>query len=215
MIDLHDVLSYPKKQFTAPTKIDVQGLPVLHAVRDTEEGVIIGVKLKTSGKTTTRLQVFSGAQIGDGPKRLPSNQENGEIPKGRWLITSKGKQKAPSEILRILSAPKVLSVPGSGNTLARGDKKLWMSLFRDDRDAFLYGTLDDYTMEGFARRDGIRMHVGTSSLGCFTFSKVQDYRTVLKQLVKATPKHIDTSGKPVAKGAPNSLKVYGTLIVGE
>jgi hypothetical protein len=203
--DLGALLDYPT------ARKGKGGQPVLYSVRSDETGFLVGVKLSKNAGSDTTLKIFSGAGPRDGSgKRLRPNQIDGEIPKGTWYIVRYGKQKTPAETFKILKRQQILGEFGSDIYRAATRKPLWLSLFRDDRDR-----IDDLTKEGPVVRGGVRLHFGSVSNGCFTFSKLSGYLKVLALLRKTLPKFYDKDGNPVPKGTPGALEVYGKLVVAD
>lgn len=194
-----------------PTVMNTSGLPVLQAVRDGGDGPLIEVRMAGDAAPDATVQIFSGRRQARSDLPIPANKENGEIPAGSWYITSNGKQRPPKDILRELTSQRVLELPDGERYRAMSGKKMWLSLYRDDRSAWLYNSIDDFTVEGFSLRDGIRLHFGEGSNGCFTFRNPQGYAKILRALSKAKPKYFDPAGNPVSAGTPNAIKVYGKL----
>lgn len=194
-----------------PTVMNASGLPVLQAVRDGGDGPLIEVRVAGDITPDATIQIFSGRRQAGSSLPIPANKENGEIPAGSWYITSNGKQSPPKEILRELTSQRVLQLTGRERYRAMAGKHMWLSLYRDDRSALLYNSIGDFTVEGFSLRDGIRLHFGEGSNGCFTFRNPQGYAKILRALSKAKPKYFDSAGNPVSAEIPNAIKVYGKL----
>ncbi len=203
--DLGALLDYPTARKSSG------GLPVLYSVRSDATGFLVGVKLGKNANSDTKLEIFSGAGPRDGSgRRLKTNQTNGEIPKGTWYIVRYGNQKTPAETFKVLKRQQILGAVGFDIYRAVTQKPLWLSLFRDDGDR-----IDDMTREGPVVREGVRLHFGHASNGCFTFSRLSGYLKVLALLRKTIPKFYDKDGNPVPKGTPGALEVYGKLVVAD
>jgi hypothetical protein len=192
--------------------MDTKTLPVLKAVRESETGVLVSVTVTTQEDPVATFEIFSGKKDRT-HKTLPAYREKGEIPSGTWYITTTGKQRPPAEIVAQLKSKRILNLTGDARYRAVTAKHLWLSLLRDDRSSFFFGDINDFTLEGFTLRDGIRLHFGERSHGCFTFRNLEDYVALLRKLAKVKPLYFDKQGQPVAPGAPDAIKVFGKLIV--
>ena len=147
------------------------------------------LSMRLNGKDTTQLtiyyntdtdctwktySVFSGASGFKNKPEETANKGKGPIPKGRYFVVDRptgGKQ----DWIR--------------QNISDFDGKLeWFALFADD------GRIDDYTVVDGVRRGNFRMHPGTRSAGCVTFTKKSDFDEIREILLSQTTETVSKSG---------------------
>jgi hypothetical protein len=127
------------------------------------------------------FDAFSGYQEGLNNPSFIDAKSSGPIPFGTYYIVDR-----PSGRLGWL------------RKIFGGDSKdEWFALYRND------GEINDLTVINGVERGKFRLHPGSLSLGCITFSKLNDFTYVRNLLLNTRPMFIDEVG----------IRYYGVITV--
>lgn len=131
-----------------------------------------------------------------------ADQKWGLTPPGTYLIIKR--KYDPPKILQQMLQRKFLEEPA-----AQVHPDLWFKLERLDESVG-----DDATHFNTVRREELRLHFGSLSLGCITLKDAAQYQDLVKALAAAKPGWFDPkTGRFSDKKTSKSIEYFGKIII--